>query len=59
MYQYQQKLKIQKTYNKAQQSLPLVAGTPKTLRFFGRPCARRYKANWFISILASIEPMLG
>ena len=28
--------------NKAQQSLPLVAGTPKTLRFFGRPCARRY-----------------
>jgi len=27
--------------NKAQQSLPLVAGTPKTLRFFGRPCARR------------------
>ena len=27
--------------NKAQQSLPLVAGTSKTLRLFGRPCARR------------------
>ena len=36
-----QKLNL-KTHNKAQQSLPLVAGTSKTLRFFGRPCARRY-----------------
>lgn len=29
-------------HNKAQQSLPLVAGTAKTLRLFGRPCVRRY-----------------
>ena len=28
-------------HNKAQQSLPLVAGTAKTLRLFGRPCVRR------------------
>jgi len=26
-------------HNKTQQSLPLVAGTPKTLRLFGRLCA--------------------
>lgn len=30
-----------KKHNKAQQSLPLVAGTLKTLRLFGRPCAGR------------------
>jgi hypothetical protein len=30
-------------YNKPQQSLPLVAGTAKTLRFFVGPCARRYE----------------
>jgi len=30
------------TYNKPQQSLPLVAGTAKTLRFFFCPCAGRY-----------------
>jgi hypothetical protein len=29
-------------HNKAQQSLPLVAGTAKTLRLIGRPCVRRY-----------------
>jgi len=29
-------------HNKAQQSLPLVAGPAKTLRLFGRPCVRRY-----------------
>ena len=29
-------------HNKAQQSLPLVAGTAKTLRLFGRPRAGRY-----------------
>jgi len=29
-------------HNNPQQSLPLVAGTAKTLRLFGRPCAGRY-----------------
>lgn len=28
-------------HNNPQQSLPLVAGTAKTLRLFGRPCAGR------------------
>jgi len=31
-----------KRHNNLQQSLPLVAGTAKTLRLFGRPCAGRY-----------------
>src|SRR5690606_41203076 len=31
-----------KSANNPQQSLPLVAGTAKTLRLFGRPCAGRY-----------------
>lgn len=31
------------TFNKPQQSLPLVAGTAKTLRLFVCPCAGRYK----------------
>lgn len=34
-------------HNKAQQSLPLVAGTAKTLRLFGRPCVRRYALRGF------------
>ena len=33
---------IKPSYNKPQQSLPLVAGTAKTLRFFVCPCAGRY-----------------
>lgn len=33
------------TYNNPQQSLPLVAGTAKTLRLFVRPCAGRYARN--------------
>jgi len=33
---------VLKTHNNPQQSLPLVAGTVKTLRFFAGPCARRY-----------------
>jgi len=35
---------MSKAYNNPQQSLPLVAGTDKTQRFFGRPCAGRYEA---------------
>jgi len=31
-----------KKHNNPQQSLPLVAGTAKTLRLFGGPCAGRY-----------------
>jgi hypothetical protein len=34
-------LKIKK-HNKPQQSLPMVAGTAKTLRLFVCPCAGRY-----------------
>ena len=33
--------------NKAQQSLPLVAGTVKTLRFFAVLCVRRYAHKVF------------
>jgi hypothetical protein len=32
---------IEVLHNNPQQSLPLVAGTAKTLRLFGRPCAGR------------------
>jgi hypothetical protein len=32
-------------YNNPQQSLPLVAGTAKTLRLFVCPCAGRYVAK--------------
>ncbi|WP_235009036.1 hypothetical protein [Marinobacterium lutimaris] len=32
-------------HNKAQQSLPLVAGTVKTLRFFADLCVRRYHSK--------------
>jgi len=34
-----------KAYNKPQQSLPLVAGTAKTLRLFGRPCVRPWQSS--------------
>jgi len=32
-------------HNNPQQSLPLVAGTAKTLRLFSLPCAGRYEAS--------------
>ena len=45
------------SYNKRKHALALVAGTPKTLRFFGRPCCGRYAhmKKVFVILMATLS----